>query len=171
MTAARPARSRSIRARTPSGNRGRTVPDLSLYDIQISCLSSGGVVAEGSGARLSVPVKLRQAVVCTITNTLKAAKVDVVPLLECVGFRHGAPEVAVWGYQNSASFPVTIPAGSGNGFAPEPLLRGQPNVFQPGRLVGAFQTPFGNATTLTWTLGSKTVPRRAHRAGARPPLN
>ena len=81
------------------GESGAGGTDLSLYDIQISCLSGGGVVAEGSGARLSVPVKLRQAVVCTITNTLKAAKADVVPMLECVAFRHGAPDVAVWGYR------------------------------------------------------------------------
>ena len=139
------------------GESGAGGTDLSLYDIQISCLSSGGVVAEGSGARLSVPVKLRQAVVCTITNTLKAAKADVVPMLECVAFRHGAPDVAVWGYSNPADFPVTITPGSGNGFSPDPVLRGQPSEFQPGRQIGAFQTPFGNTATLSWKLGNKTV--------------
>jgi hypothetical protein len=30
-------------------------------------------------------------------------------------------------------------------------------VFEPGRQIGAFQSPFGGAGTLTWTLGSKTV--------------
>jgi hypothetical protein len=29
-----------------------------------------------------------------------------------------------------------------NGFSPAPVDRGQPTVFGPGRLVGAFQTPF-----------------------------
>jgi hypothetical protein len=63
----------------------------------------------------------------------------------------------VWGYSNPADFPVTVPRGSRNGFAPAPLIRGQPLVFEPGRLIGAFQTPFGGVGTLTWTLGSKTV--------------
>ena len=141
----------------PVGESAAGETDLSLYDIRINCLGNGVVVAEGSGARLSVPVKLRQAVVCTITNTLKAAKADVVPMLECVAFRHGAPDVAVWGYSNPADFPVTITPGSGNGFSPDPVLRGQPSEFQAGRQIGAFQTPFGNTATLSWKLGSKTV--------------
>ena len=139
------------------GESGANGTDLSLYDIQISCLSSAGIVAEGSGARLSVPVKLRQAVVCTITNTLKAVKAAVAPLLECVVFRGAVPDVAVWGYSNPAAFPVTVPFGSSNGFSPAPLIRGQPRVFDPGRLVGEFQTPFAGAATLTWRLGNKTV--------------
>jgi Domain of unknown function DUF11/Prealbumin-like fold domain len=139
------------------GESGAKGTDLSLYDIQISCLSSAGVVAEGSGARLSVPVKLRQAVVCTITNTLKEAKTAVAPVLECVVFRGAVPDVAVWGYSNPAAFPVTLPFGSSNGFTPVPLIRGQPSVFDPGRLVGAFQTPFAGGATLTWRLGNKTV--------------
>ena len=35
--------------------------------------------------------------------------------------------------------------------------RGQPLVFQPGRLVGALQTPFAGASTLAWTVGRTTV--------------
>ena len=116
------------------------------------------VVAEGAKTTVTVPVKLRQAVVCTITNTLKAATAAVTPKLECVVFRNAAPDVAVWGYSNPNSFPVTIPLGSAaNGFDPAPLDRGQPVVFDPGPLVGAFQTPFGGAATLTWSLGGKTV--------------
>ena len=64
------------------------------------------------------------------------------PLLECVVFRGAAPDIAVWGYSNPAAFSVTVPFGSSNGFSPAPLIRGQPRVFDPGRLVGEFQTPF-----------------------------
>ncbi len=48
------------------GESGANGTNLSLYDIQISCASGSGVVAEGSSAKLTVPVMLRQAVVCTI---------------------------------------------------------------------------------------------------------
>ena len=43
--------------------------------------SGDAVVAEGTQSTLEVPVELRQTVVCTITNTLKTAKADVVPTL------------------------------------------------------------------------------------------
>src|SRR4051794_33943920 len=131
--------------------------DLSDYDTRITCASDGAVVAGGTGATLSVRVKVRQAVVCTITNTRKAARNDVKPHLECVVFRGATPDVAVWGYSNPDSFPITIPVGAANGFAPAPSDGGQPEVFEPGRLVGAFQTPFSGLRTLAWTLGNTTV--------------
>jgi hypothetical protein len=96
-------------------------------------------------------------VLCTITNTLKSAQVEVVPVLECVVFRGGVPDVAVWGYTNPAVFSVTIPLGGANAFDPAPLDRGQPQVFGPGRWVGVFETPFRGVPTLTWKLGTKSV--------------
>ena len=79
------------------------------------------------------------------------------PVLECVVFRGAAPEQAVWGYRNDNDFPVQVPIGAANEFAPAPADRGQPKLFEPGRWTGTFQTPFGNAGTLTWTLAGQTV--------------
>jgi hypothetical protein len=132
---------------------------LSDYDVQISCTNGSHVVAEGSGPTLNVAVKSGQAVVCTITNTKKTVgpTVDPVdPVLECVVFKGSSPDVAIWGYDNPNAFAVTIPIGQTNGFSPAPADRGQPTVFDPGRLVGAFQTVMGGAT-LTWKLGAKTA--------------
>ena len=129
--------------------------DLSDYDVQITCSSGSGVARSGTGPKLSVTVRNRQAIACVITNTNKVAK-PIQPMLECVVFQSGVPSAAVWGYSNPNSFPVTIPIGTTNGFAPGPLDRKQPQVFQPGRLVGAFQTPFAGAS-LVWTVGTKTA--------------
>jgi uncharacterized protein DUF11/prealbumin domain-containing protein len=130
--------------------------NLSDYDVQITCATSTTIVAEGIGHSLRVPVTPRQAVVCAITNTHKPAN-TITPTLECVVTQGGAPVTAVWGYSNPNSFPVRIPIGATNGFAPAPVNRGQPIVFDPGNLVGAFQTQFAGATTLAWRVGNKTV--------------
>jgi uncharacterized repeat protein (TIGR01451 family) len=101
-------------------------------------------------------VKLGAAVICTITNTHKLVN-TITPELECVVSRAGQPNLAVWGYSNPNAFPVSVPVGETNGFSPAPANRGQPIVFQPGHLVGAFQTSFQGAATLAWTVGKKTV--------------
>ncbi|MFL5926956.1 MAG: hypothetical protein ACJ77E_08485, partial [Gaiellaceae bacterium] len=131
--------------------------DLSDYDTQITCASDGAVIAGGTGSTLSVRVKVRQAVICTITNTRKATRSDVTPHLECVVFRGARPDVAVWGYTNPDSFAITIPVGPANRFAPAPEDRGQPDEFDPGRIVGEFETPFSGESSLAWTLGKTTV--------------
>ena len=131
--------------------------DLADYDTQITCSRGSIVVAEGRGPKVTVTVSRGQSILCAITNTRKAVAAAVNPVLQCVVFRSGAPDQAVWGYSNPNSFPITIPVGATNGFAPAPVNRGQPLVFQPGTVTGAFQTAFAGATTLTWTLGTKTV--------------
>ena len=130
---------------------------LADYIVQIVCLSGGEVVAEGASATVSVPVQRGDDVLCTITNTRKSKLKPLVAVLECVVFRGAAPEQAVWGYRNDNDFPVQVPIGATNEFAPAPADRGQPKRFEPGRWIGSFQTPFGNAGTLTWTLAGQTV--------------
>jgi uncharacterized repeat protein (TIGR01451 family) len=130
--------------------------DLADYDTQITCVSGTTTVAEGIGSTLSVHVGAGQAIACAITNTHKAVD-TITPRLECVVFQRGAPSTAVWGYDNPNGYPVTIPLGATNGFVPVPVDRGQPTVFQPGRLVGAFQTPFRGAASLVWTVGKSSV--------------
>jgi hypothetical protein len=130
---------------------------LADYYTQIICRIDGTVVAEGPNATLTLGVKNNQDVVCTITNALKSATKAVVPLLECVVFRSGAPDDAVWSYRNDNDFAVTEPVGSTNGFAPGPADRNQPTTFEPGTWTGIFDTPFSGATSLTWTLGKQTA--------------
>ena len=125
--------------------------------MQIVCLSGGRVVAEAASATVSVPVQRTGSVLCTITNTRKAGEADVVPVLECVVFRGAPPTQAVWGYSQRQRLRGQDPDRERQRVRPGPADRGQPSVFEPGRWTGAFQTPFGNAATLTWTLGGKTV--------------
>jgi hypothetical protein len=134
---------------------GTTLAD---YVVQIVCASGGKVVAEAAATTVSVSVGQDENVLCTITNTRKSQLKPLVPVLECVVFRAGAPTQAVWGYRNDNDFAVRVSTGAGNGFEPSPPAdRGQPQLFEPGRWVGIFQTPFGNAVTLTWTLAGQTA--------------
>jgi uncharacterized repeat protein (TIGR01451 family) len=130
---------------------------LDKYVTQIICVSGGTVVAQGNAPTLSVPVRKDADVACTITNTRKSDLKPIAPVLECVVFRNGAPDQAVWGYRNDNGFAVTIPVGSANAFTPAPADRGQPTVFEPGSWNGVFQTPFASAATLTWTLAGQTA--------------
>jgi hypothetical protein len=130
---------------------------LADYISQIVCARGGEVVAESTGTTVSVSVQRDENVLCTITNTRKSQLKPLVPVLECVVFRSGAPDAAIWGYRNDNDFAVQVPTGAGNGFEPAPVDRGQPNVFEPGPWVGRFQTPFGNVSTLTWTLAGQSA--------------
>ncbi len=130
---------------------------LDKYVTQISCVSGTTVVAQGNEPTVSVPVRKDADVQCTITNTRKNNLKPVVPVLECVVVRNGAPDQAVWGYRNDNGFAVTIPVGSANAFTPAPADRGQPTVFEPGHWTGVFQTPFGSAATLSWAVAGQTA--------------
>ena len=130
---------------------------LADYVVQIVCVSGGEVVAEAASATVSVPVQRDEHVLCTITNTRKSGLKPLVPVLECVVFRGATPEQAVWGYRNDNDFAVQVPIGTANEFAPAPADRGQPKLFEPGRWTGTFQTPFGNAATLAWTLAGQSA--------------
>jgi hypothetical protein len=127
---------------------------LANYVVQIVCATDGKVVAQATAATVSVPVGNGDDVLCTITNTRKAELKPLVPVLECVVFRAGAPLLATWGYRNDNDFAVTPP---GNSFAPLPENRGQPKTFEPGTWTGVFETPFGSDTTLTWTLAGQSA--------------
>jgi Domain of unknown function DUF11 len=131
--------------------------NLALYDVQINCLNGVLARAARQAAQVTVSVRKDDALQCTITNTRKQEPKPVTPVLECVVFANGVPDRAVWGYLNPNAFPVEIPLGPTNAFSPAPANRGQPVLFEPGQVVGQFQTPFAGATTLTWTLGAATA--------------
>ena len=132
---------------------------LSDYTISTVCRDNknGAFVAQASGSSVSVPVAANQAITCTITNIAKAEADTVIPRLECVDFRDGAQDVAYWGYENTNSHPVSIPIGNQNRFRPDPEPRGQPTMFEAGRVVGQFSTRFEASTPLTWDLSGNTA--------------
>lgn len=136
--------------------------DLADYDIEIVCRNGDQIVGRGTTAKVTVRVPRDASVTCVITNTRKEVppgpeRKFVRPVLECVAFAAGAPSVAYWGYRNDNNFPVTIKIGDGNKFSPAPQDRGQPTVFEAGRVVGQFATSFGAAASLVWTLDGLTA--------------
>jgi hypothetical protein len=131
---------------------------LADYDTQIECVSGGSVVAQSGTATVDVTVRRGEDVTCTITNTRRSTPNSLVtPVVECVVFKNGVPDQAVWGYENDNDFAVALPIGQTNGFVPAPEDRGQPTVFEPGRWDGVFQTPFDGAATLTWTVADRSA--------------
>ena len=159
-TGTRRGRSPSPRAahRGRVGRRG-TGTQLGDYTIEIVCRRGDTVVATAGGPSVEVNVGRGDAIVCVITNTAKPQADQVRPALECVLFKDGSPDVAYWGYLNTGRDAVTVRAGTAqNSFTPAPAVRGQPDVFEPGRVAGVFQTPFqAGSTTLVWTLTGQTA--------------
>ncbi len=155
-----------------SPERGGT--SLADYNVRSSAVTK---VDEGRRQGRKRPVVAVQVgrgseVVCTITNTAeqKADDRDVSPVLECVVFNDGSPDVAVWGYENRTNNPITIPVGDATASFRRPAGRGQPTVFEPGRVVGVFTTPFEAETDLVWSLSGRIATAsagspRLHRDG------
>ena len=56
------------------------------------------------------------------------------------------------------------------GSRPLPRTAASPTLFEPGRWTGVFQTPFGSAGTLAWTLGGQTRDRVERRRRAARPI-
>ena len=141
-----------------SGAPGTSLAD---YEVAIVCRDEGPTGVGDRGANdpsLEVQVRRGSAIVCVVTNTAKQEPDErvVSPDLECVVFNEGSPDIAVWGYRNRTDNPVTIPVGDLNRFEPAPRDRRQPTVFEPGRFVGVFQTPFeAGSTTLVWSLSNR----------------
>jgi hypothetical protein len=148
------------------GESAASGADLTKYFTQIVCRNGDTVVATATVASVPVPVGKDEDVVCAITNTLKSEAKPLVPLVECVVFRNGTPDTAVWGYRNDNGFGVQLPVGVSIGFAPAPPDRGQPTTFEPGAWTGVFETSMNGAATLTWSLAGQRPPR-ARRAATR----
>ena len=132
---------------------------LTDYVTSISCAGGGSDVSM-DGTSIDVSVARGGAAVCTITNERKALPqpASVSPVLECVLFSDGQPDVAYWGYRNTNEHAVTIPVGDRNEFSPGNANRGQPTVFERGRQVGVFHTAFeASAGNLVWALSGETA--------------
>jgi uncharacterized repeat protein (TIGR01451 family) len=64
---------------------------------------------------------------------------------------HGAHYDATFGYVNENADPVTLPAGPDNAVSPGPAGQGQPEIFHPGFLNGAFTVHGVSAShAVTW---------------------
>lgn len=77
----------------------------------------------------------------------------VSPVLECVDQNPDGTYKAHFGYNNTYSTSTTIAIGNKNKFTPNPINRGQPTIFTPGRVVDSFQVNF-NGSNLVWYLKS-----------------
>jgi len=96
-----------------------------------------------------------------------ATNFPVRPVLECVAAREDGTYSAFFGYKNENAFAYTIPIGNKNRFVPGPSNRGQPTVFQPGRVQAAFEVAFdGNA--LVWVLNGRTATASRNSARCTP---
>ena len=87
-------------------------------------------------------------------NGCEAALRVLVPMLECVDATPGGGFLAHFGYQNPN--PDAVVAPFENTFVPDPADRGQPTVFEPGRVEDAFQAA-STGPALTWRLTGNRV--------------
>lgn len=87
------------------------------------------------------------------------------PLLECVSKQGNGTFIAYFGYNNRNAVVITLPLGGKNKFTPDPLDRGQPTTFQPGRIVNAFTVTW-NGSDLTWALKGPDGEKRTTTANA-----
>jgi len=97
----------------------------------------------------------------TNSDTLTFSVVDnlpqtLTPTLQCVRNMGDGSYWAYFGYNNNNSVSVYVPLGSKNTFAPNPIDRGQPKLFQPGNHTNVFIVVF-NGKNLIWTLDQTSV--------------
>jgi hypothetical protein len=95
-----------------------------------------------------------------VTGSAASPQNHLTPILNCIDVNGDGSITAHFGYSNSWTNQVTVPAGktSGGGqnwFLPAPADRGQPSQFQPGTFSDVFTvtfTPTGANPTLEWRL-------------------
>ena len=95
-----------------------------------------------------------------VTGSAAAPQNHLTPILNCIDVNGDGSITAHFGYSNSWTNQITVPAGktSGGGqnwFLPAPADRGQPSQFQPGTFSDVFTvtfTPTGANPTLEWRL-------------------
>ncbi|WP_139177281.1 hypothetical protein [Geodermatophilus siccatus] len=93
----------------------------------------------------------------------------VVPLLDCVVTNRDGSWTAVFGYRNTASSPVRIPAGPRNKVTPVTYGAPQPITFQPGTHRGAFTVTVSRGAGPMWHLDGTNLAARLRSATACPP--
>ncbi len=95
------------------------------------------------------------AVGLALAAAAQPALATVSPILECV-VQTPSGYVAWYGYKSFASSNLTIPVGALNKFVPNPINRGQPTTFLPGRRSFVFSVPFASGS-LSWKLALQSA--------------
>lgn len=101
----------------------------------------------------------------TSTTTLPTTTTTVpggtlTPRLDCISSSPAGYFVAHFGWGNDGDEEVSVPIGPANGFDPQPVDRGQPTTFEPGRTPAWPQSPLSipfDGNPLTWTLDGGTA--------------
>ncbi|MFP4438514.1 MAG: hypothetical protein ACLFVO_14825 [Chloroflexaceae bacterium] len=95
----------------------------------------------------------------TPTPTPTPTTQRVKPILDCVYDNGDGTFTAFFGYSNPNSFAVDIPIGTNNYFSPDPIDRGQPTRFDPGRSPWgqSFNVTWDGQSNLVWTLQNRTA--------------
>ena len=90
---------------------------------------------------------------------LAPAHSQVIPILDCVDVPSGSSlMISHWGYFNTLTTPMTLPAGTVlNFFAPLPSNRFQPSVFQPGVHHYQFSLATAANADLTWLTNNQVA--------------
>lgn len=71
---------------------------------------------------------------------------------------YGAEYQVRWGYRNPTESPITETIGGENKFTGTPTIdMGQPETFEPGRVVNIFRTAIAPGDTFVWRLQSRTA--------------
>jgi hypothetical protein len=82
---------------------------------------------------------------------------EVLPMELCVVKHQNNTATAIFSYLNKNDVPVTIPVGDGNKITPGAADRGQPTTFLPGSDVPKFEVLFDVGSSVTFTLGRRSV--------------
>ncbi len=98
-----------------------------------------------------------------------SARGTVVPLLDCVVTNRDGSWTAVFGYRNTSSSTVTIPAGARNKVTPATYGTPQPTTFRPGTHRGAFTVTVPRGGGPMWHLDGTNLAARHGSATACPP--
>jgi hypothetical protein len=92
------------------------------------------------------------------------ASCGLAPKLECVAQAANGALSAVFGYDNPADNPVTIPAGADNALSGVTSPPAVPEAFAKGRHEAVFAVPFPTSGSVTWTLNGQSVTGRSTTA-------
>jgi hypothetical protein len=143
-----------------------------------AALDVGDGVMDGRSSRVRRPrARVTRAALVAVIAVLgllalpgtASAKGTVVPLLDCVVTNRDGSWTAVFGYRNTSSSTVTIPAGARNKVTPATYGTPQPTTFRPGTHRGAFTVTVPRGGGPMWHLDGTNLAARHGSATACPP--
>ena len=90
-------------------------------------------------------------------TVIRSVVQQVSPVLECVTDNGSGNYTAIFGYNNPNAYEINIPVGIDNKFSPDPINRGQPEYFHPGRTYRAISLGFTSGNNIVWSLDGNTA--------------